>query len=329
MKQTLTEHRFAAIFPLMEGEDFERLVADIRENGQVEPITVMNGMILDGRNRYRACQEIGIEPYTIDYEGDDPLAFVLSLNLHRRHLSESQRAMVAEKLANLSRGGARGVEQSPNLGFDPVAPAVTRKAAAEMLNVGKGTLEHARTVQREGAPEIVKAVEAGRVAVSAAAQVARLPVAEQQAVAAAGDKAIAEKARELREAKKAPEPAPPSNVVQLAPRQPALPAFDLLDKESEADEAADEAREGPDVDLDTLEGRAHAFNGALSTLDIIALSGREYWSVFCKDPAKTVYETWVRSALAKLTDIVKELDDAKQSDAKGSRKPKAVSRDRR
>lgn len=125
-----------------------------------------------------------------------------------------------------------------------------------------------------------------------------------------------------------PEPAPASNVVQLAPRQPTLPSYAEIETEGEAQEAADDVRDGPEIDLESLEGRAHAFNGALSTLDLIALSGREYWSVFRKDPAKIVYEAWVRSALAKLTDIVKELDDAKQPVGERGRKSKAVPRSR-
>lgn len=120
---------------------------------------------------------------SVEFAGADPLAFVVSLNLHRRHLSESQRAIVAGKLANLTHGGDRRSEQAPNLGLEPPATLkVTAQKAAEMLNVGRGTVEAARAVQRAAAPEIVKAVETGRVAVSAAAQVARRLIAEQQAV---------------------------------------------------------------------------------------------------------------------------------------------------
>lgn len=86
------------IFPLLEGEEFESLKADIAANGLIEPIWVYQGKIIDGRNRYRACVELNLEPKFREWSGDSPTAlvcFVLSLNLHRRHLNSSQRAVLA------------------------------------------------------------------------------------------------------------------------------------------------------------------------------------------------------------------------------------------
>ena len=97
-------HPTASIFPLMEGKEFTSLCQDIASNGLIEPIWTYQGLILDGRNRYRACQASGIEPVLRQYLGGDPLGFVMSQNLHRRHLNESQRAMIAARLANMQAG---------------------------------------------------------------------------------------------------------------------------------------------------------------------------------------------------------------------------------
>lgn len=84
--------------------EFERLVADIAEQGLLNPITLYQGQILDGRNRERACRAAGVEPRYVEFEGKDPAAFVLSQNLARRHLGPSERAMVAARMANLKWG---------------------------------------------------------------------------------------------------------------------------------------------------------------------------------------------------------------------------------
>jgi ParB-like chromosome segregation protein Spo0J len=103
----MKSHPFADILPLLEGEAFNALVANIRAKGLMEPITIHQGMILDGRNRWKACKAAGVEPQFLEFDGDDPLAFVLSMNLHRRHLSEAQRAMVAAEIATLGRGAPK------------------------------------------------------------------------------------------------------------------------------------------------------------------------------------------------------------------------------
>ena len=113
-------HPAAAIFPLLVGADFDALVADIRENGLIEAIWLdRDGRILEGRNRIRACEAAGVEPRFRPYEGDDPLGFVISLNLVRRHLDESQKAMAAARVANMNHGGDRRSDQAANLPLVP------------------------------------------------------------------------------------------------------------------------------------------------------------------------------------------------------------------
>lgn len=151
-------HPAAEIFPLMTGEAFDALVEDIREHGQLEAIVVINGEILDGRNRYRACQQLGIEPLITDHAGcSDPEGYVISKNLHRRHLNESQRAMVAARLANIPTGFNYQKREGGEISL---------AKAAEMLNVGRSTAVYAKKVLREGSPEEIAACDRGEASVN-------------------------------------------------------------------------------------------------------------------------------------------------------------------
>src|SRR5262249_19579157 len=158
----------------------------IREHGLHEPIVVYEDKILDGRNRYRACLAAGIDPTFTAYTGDDPVAYVVSLNLHRRPLNESQRARVAARLAALKVG-----HNQPNEGL-PIG------RSSELLNVGERTVARAREVQEHGTPELVSVVERGAVSVSAAADVATLPAQEQREIVARGERKILRAAQEIR-----------------------------------------------------------------------------------------------------------------------------------
>jgi ParB-like chromosome segregation protein Spo0J len=161
MTKLLEPHPFANVFPILDGEAFDALVKDVEARGQQEPIWVYEDKILDGRNRYRACQIAGREPKVQDYVGDDPIGFVLSANLHRRHLNESQRAMVAGKLADLEKGANQYVK------------GMSASKAAALLNVSTASIERAKVILKSGDPDLIKDVTAGKVSVAAAAQTAK------------------------------------------------------------------------------------------------------------------------------------------------------------
>jgi MT-A70/ParB/Sulfiredoxin domain len=163
-------HPVAEIFPPLEGAEFAELAADIRRNGLIDPIVIHDGQVLDGRNRYRACIEADIEPRFTPFRGDDPVSYVVSRNLRRRHLDESQRAMVVAKLTTLRLGDNQHSEGVP----------IGRGSA--LLNVSERSVARAREVRKLGVPELVTAVEAGRVTVTAASEIATLPPDQQREV---------------------------------------------------------------------------------------------------------------------------------------------------
>jgi len=209
-------HPYADLFPLMADDELRRLADDIAANGQREPIYTIAGAVLDGRNRLKACRLAGAEPRFEEYAGGDPLGFVISKNLHRRHLSESQRAVVAAELANLKSG-------NPNLSnsadLPNCEPPVSQAKAAELLNVGKRTVGNAKRVLEAGVPELADAVKRGEVTVDAAAEVAKLPKAEQRKVVKKGAGAVKEKAAEQRKARAKPDPDDGQRAVVVIPPQ--------------------------------------------------------------------------------------------------------------
>lgn len=199
----LHHHPLAALIPEATPEEFEALKASIRANGQREPIVLLDGKILDGRHRERACRELGAKVQAVQFAGSDPVAFVLDMNVHRRHLTESQRAMVAARLATLDQGGEAGVRKTnAPMGAlpDQQPPPITQPAAAKRLQVSRRAVQRARVVQSSGAPELAQAVESGAAKVRPAAEIAAaLPVEEQAEIVKAGK--VTEAAKVVRETK--------------------------------------------------------------------------------------------------------------------------------
>lgn len=206
----LAFHRYANIFPLIEGEEFFALAEDIRQHGlrdRIDLIEVDGGLqILDGRNRYRALvwlvstgevlgegwADMAGEPLTAEYLADyenlhiyvigdeetdgDPLDYVISKNLPRRHLTDDDRRMVAATLVELRQGRPDKTSQFAN---------ISRDKAAKLLNTDVAGVDRARSVISRAAPEIVQAAREGKVSVAAAAEIAAQPAERQAAIVAA------------------------------------------------------------------------------------------------------------------------------------------------
>ncbi len=198
-------HPVANIFPLLAEAELDALADDIRTNGLREPIWLhRDGRIIDGRNRWLACRKLGIKALTRTFEGENAelVRFVVSLNLHRRHLSPSQRAIVFQRLEELGHGGNR---QDANL-------RLGREEIAKLAGVSERSLAHAAVVNRHGTDELIAAVERGEVTVSAAAAMAR---PEQERTIKALNNALNHKQRAAKRAER-------ERAVASAPPNPVL-----------------------------------------------------------------------------------------------------------
>jgi N6-adenosine-specific RNA methylase IME4 len=215
MTETLPFHPLADIFPQLEGAEFDDLVADIAAHGVREKGKLYEGSILDGRNRYRASLVAGADMEFEQFDGADPVAFVISANLRRRHMTESQRAHVAAKLATLREGRPTKT---------PSIDGVSEARASRLLNVSVPSVQRAKVVERKGAPELKRAVEAGKVKISAAAIIAgELPESEQVDIVARGSKELQKAASALRKCKLEKNRAKRTSKVIASAAAPAFP----------------------------------------------------------------------------------------------------------
>lgn len=185
----LPVHEAASIFPDMTSVEFDELKADIKKNGLRLPILVFRNQIIDGRQRVRACKALGIAPrYQAVHQAQKSIPeYIISMNLKRRHLNDSQRAMIANSLAKLGRGKSMNTAQ-----------AVTQAQAAQMLNVSVDSIQRARLVETNGVPELVNAVQNGVIDVTNASTISILSEAEQVDLLKLQNKEILAKAKQIR-----------------------------------------------------------------------------------------------------------------------------------
>jgi len=168
-------HPVTEIFPLMEGEEFDQLVASIKANGLEEAIRLHpDGRIIDGRNRYRACLQAGVEPHYRTWEGEGSLVtLVVNLNLHRRHLTASQRAAITMEIlpkieaearerqaATLAKPGERADQREHNIVLTLGDAGKSSRQVARFFNVSPTYVEHAKKINNR-APEKIAEIRAG------------------------------------------------------------------------------------------------------------------------------------------------------------------------
>ena len=160
-------HPLCTLFPRITGTEFSSLVEDIKSNGLRQPIVLHQGMILDGGNRYRACIEGGIAPVFTEFDGGNIVSFVLSANLHRRHLSAGQQAAIVASAQDWAQaqthGGNRRPDQGATLHLETVKGRASESGASER------TQKMADKVARND-PDLAKKVAHGEISLPKAVQ---------------------------------------------------------------------------------------------------------------------------------------------------------------
>lgn len=194
MQQQLYRHKFN-IFPEAGAEDFSRLLADMEKNGfdAAMPVTLYQGAILDGWNRYRAASKLGLTTPTNVFDGDDVAAINYTLRTNkRRNLTSSQWAAVAVEADELfaAISAAQPVNQYTykEVSAQLIAPAKDERSTAhkvaEVFNTNRTYINEAAKL-KESSPDAFEMVKAGSVSIPLAAQFAELPQETQQEALAA------------------------------------------------------------------------------------------------------------------------------------------------
>lgn len=174
-------HPACTVFPQLSDAELRELAEDIAVNGLRNAIVLLKGKILDGRNRYLACDIAGVTPRFVEFEGDDPIGWVVSQNLVRRHLTASQKAVVALDLLPLLekeakerqrrsheyRGNGRLAQKCANRNGNGKAA----ETAARIVGVSSRYVELAKEVKKK-APNLVQEVREGKLTIHVAAQLA-------------------------------------------------------------------------------------------------------------------------------------------------------------
>jgi hypothetical protein len=275
----LKPHRYSEVFPTIDGHEFDELVESIKKHGQLHPLVMYQGKVLDGRNRLRACDALGIKPKTVDYKGTDPIGHILSLNLNRRHLNASQRAMIVADIETLKVGANQHVTPRSYSDEGRSIDLPSLGAACQGARVSPGSAKRARTVKASGTPELTSSVRAGKIAVSTASVLATAPEKVQREAAEnpKNAPAIAKRIEEEKREEKSEEPPielhgldVPADVLAAAEKEQSLIAkMDHLIRELKKTYTEYEEHRGSRVGLKAGQYQATALRDALAAFGTI------------------------------------------------------------
>lgn len=190
--QHYTIHPYAAALPRMSTDEFEALKASIQRNGQQQHILAAKTQIIDGRHRFEACQELGIEPKILPWHGNDEeaLAHVMAMNINRRALSVGQRAILAARAAPLKKGENKSSYPKNSSGRE----VLTQDEASKLFGVSPDSIQRAHYVLTHGDQVLIAQVESGNTSVNTAKELIisekvgqQLTKSQRKALAVAAD----------------------------------------------------------------------------------------------------------------------------------------------
>lgn len=291
-------HPFADKFPLIEGEEFDALVADIHQNGLRDPITITHDhqVLVDGRNRYRACLKLGVKPKLHvlghHYTGEQIADLIVSENVHRRHLTPSQRDVLGldyieeiKRIVDYREEKRKMAPLNPTKLADPDISDMTAASwrqgrsasaamAAEKVQGSTRGVERAIAIQRD-APDLIPQIRAGEKTLHAADN---------------------ERKQRLQQKK---EESPPTPIVELTSPPPKKNTEEEKLKKKESERLLKEQRERLEDWTKRIAGQADAlkisvFNAGLHP----ALTSKE----------RQEYAQTLRNAKTKITQMINALE---------------------
>ena len=173
------QHPLGAAFPAMQADEYQALHDSIMEIGVQNPITLLDGMVIDGWHRYKAANELGMDCPSKDLDNwIDPVAFVRAQNKGRRHLPLSAWALIEVSLREWKPA------HRPGKGALSAPLQASNQEMADAAGVKKRLIQQAKAVQSKAAPEVIAAVKSGEIGLPKAAAIAKLPKEEQAAAIA-------------------------------------------------------------------------------------------------------------------------------------------------
>lgn len=168
------QHPLSAAFPAMTDDEFQNLKDSIEVNGVLNPITIYEGMVIDGWHRYRAAKELGMDCPEVEFdESIDPKDFVLAQNKNRRHITAAQLAMATTEVYAW-HPAHRTNKAAPGAGLSK-----TSAELAELSGTSERTIRQAKAVLQNASPEVQDAVKEGKIGLEKAQKLSKLPKDQQ------------------------------------------------------------------------------------------------------------------------------------------------------